>query len=168
MRTQEPFLPLLHLPAITAALAHGEKCTVIGSQFGISAARIRMFARVNGYALTRGPNRSSDVSRAMTERNAEIIRLREGGAYYVEIGKQFGVTGERVRQVLRTAGRADLAGWGTLRARHTVTAICAACGAAFSHQASQKSNYCGRECRNRHAGVWAPRIPEILAMRRGG
>lgn len=40
------------------------------------------------------------MTSAMTSRRDEIIRLRKEGLTYAEIGRRFGITKERVRQIL--------------------------------------------------------------------
>jgi len=36
-----------------------------------------------------------------TSRRAEVLKLREGGLTYAEIGRRFGISKERVRQILK-------------------------------------------------------------------
>lgn len=87
------------------------------------------------------------------QRTAEIIKMREGKSTYQEIGARFGISKERVRQILHKAGRSDLCHrkWnnrshcGPYKPR--IEKECAQCGKTMLLIPSRSGRiYCSRKC----------------------
>ncbi len=123
------------------------------------------------------PSGRHHVNDAHAKRISEIIAMRRGGAILEEIGASFGVTRERIRQILlqhsARTGETGLVGWTpAMRARNaenhrTPKPKCArpSCNNAVKHSAQ---TYCGRPCLRRHtcernAGLAARIIESRLA-----
>jgi len=47
------------------------------------------------------PSWGTMMERTLTTRRDEIVRLRDGGLTYTEIGRRFGISKERVRQIVK-------------------------------------------------------------------
>ena len=84
-------------------------------------------------------------------RNAEIIALREQKLAYQEIGDRYGISRERVRQILKEEGRADLCGYSKgPHAPQYETRTCRQCPKTFVCRATYYQVFCSRECRSRY------------------
>lgn len=109
------------------------------------------------------------------KRRDEIAQLRRDGKTYREIGEVYGITRERVRQILVKHGDASLLGvdapFGRQRREASEkrrTVACATCGKEHVvHQVLPYKHYCSRACRwNRPE--WRTRAAEIMALRQQG
>lgn len=77
----------------------GASSTTLAARYGISHATVLSCVREAGYSVRpRGGWASST-----RERDAAIVRARRDGATLRDIGTRFGVTGERVRQIVAAA-----------------------------------------------------------------
>ncbi len=111
-------------------------------------------------------------------RDAEIILLREQDPPETlqQIGDRFGISRERVRQILNARGRTDLCGeawWRLVRQRHEAQLVewtCANCGKAEKRRGKAvEAKTCSRRCFGEHKRppleetnyVLGPRILEL-------
>lgn len=88
----------------------------------------------------------------LTERNARIVRRYQDGETMEAIGGDYGITRERVRQILERAGvpRRQPKDWLSGRRVEYVTYACLACGQEHECAPSRripKETFCDRECR---------------------
>ena len=121
----------------------------------LSAIRIAARLGVSVYAVTdvlRRYNVQKDL-RDPAARLKQMIALRESGRTLEDVGADFGISRERVRQLLAGAGREDLLDTGILRGRGTVPRVkckCRQCGRVEEKIPSTASRYtyCSRECRD--------------------
>ena len=105
-----------------------------------------------------------------------MIGFRENGLTYAAIGKMYGITRERVRQLLVRANRPEVMGFlpHTRRERAftpRLMAICKACGAERAYLASQrKPVFCSKRCCSlgELESVVRRRIAEIFEARLKG
>lgn len=103
------------------------------------------------------------------------IEMRENGkATYQQIGDAFGVSRERIRQILLVAGRRDLMSRKYVnRARETPIYNCAQCEKPYAVQPSHFTVFCSKECgvAFRAKELYKrdlPRAEKILARRQAG
>lgn len=82
--------------ALTGALTQAQ----IGHRYGIGGAQVANILRKAGVKSVRQPKR-------FTERNAEIVRLRESGMSYGKIGLQYGLSGTRIRAICLAAKKEE-------------------------------------------------------------
>lgn len=123
------------------AVVAGKTRKEVADTYGISYPELQRLMRPLGLPDHRGP-RVDDPDRLK-----DVFSLRERGETYKDIGKKFGLTGERVRQLLKYSGRSDLLGY---KVRH-IDWSCSICGLerrvspgkAHAHQA------CSQECGGR-------------------
>lgn len=85
--------------------------------------------------------RGHDRSKLMARREA-IIAARREGRDISDIGREFGITRERVRQIIATAGDPSLIGW--RRSRRLPRPACAVCGKPCG---GRHAKTCSIECR---------------------
>ena len=89
------------------------------------------------------------MTRAAPDWHAEAIGLREAKHMtYQEIGDKFGVTRERVRQVLQENGRQDLCHLNWNRGRLS-RGNCSGCGASMKGKPARQK-FCSNECYSRY------------------
>lgn len=103
----------------------------------------------------------------------KIIELREAGRTYQQIGDAFGITRERVRQILHQAGRSDLTG-----PRHAAAEkpmyLCDECGEEFTPPQNHRFQpFCSPPCREKFRRKIKykrdlPRAKRIVELRENG
>ena len=156
--------------ALLAAINQGRTVRELSSDFDCSAQTIKKAHALLGLPINvrvGGPR----IPRPHTRYRAHwpaVIEMRESGMTYQRIGQAFGITRERVRQILHAAGRPDLCG--VHRAREKPQAICQQCGEAHERLWSP---YCSRQCMKdfRQAAYYKrdlPKAERIAAMRQEG
>ena len=92
---------------------------------------------------------------------AEIIEQRERKRSYKEIGEQFGLSKERVRQLLHQSGRSDLCGHFLKRVKRN----CPACGREIVVQPSSTKRHCNARCAGEMHPLRVPRaVKEALVL----
>jgi len=106
------------------------------------------------------------------ERTAGIIALRESGAIYREIGARFGVSGERVRQILRVV-RPDLCHRRIAVARRAsakarIVQPCVVCARPIRARAGEVRKCCSPACSGRLKRTRERTAPIYLRLRREG
>ena len=116
------------------------------------------------------------LSAASQERLAQIIDMRERGITLEAIGQQFSITRERIRQILRDAGRDDLRNVGAQleagarRRAKMPTKPCAECGNPIRDTASNSTKrFCSSACRvswRLKNNFYYQHREQIVAMRR--
>ena len=87
------------------------------------------------------------------DRTKKIIELREQGKTYQEIGSVFGVTRERIRQILVKNAPPDLVGYKKVTSLYEV--ICSECGSKLTRKLSYIPNeqdkfFCNKTCFGNH------------------
>lgn len=133
-------------------LAATEECrsiTEIAGRFGVSlktviyaGCRLSVDLPKSGWA----PRPELEARQA--KRLAKIIAMREQGEGYREIGDAFGITRERVRQIIKAAGRKDLTGYEIFWKTHgTQPRPCEECGGPFI-PTNKGTRFCSRKCMN--------------------
>jgi hypothetical protein len=116
----------------------------------------------------------ADVVVKNMQRDQEIVRLRESRHTYRAIGDRFGLTAERVRQILHQQGRLDLlidfAKREGINKVERVERQCVRCGKVefFIPSVAKASRYCSVACAARHHSFSATEGHAVIKMRRAG
>jgi transposase len=107
-----------------AAYLRGLSAEAVATQFGVSASQVRYGLKQLGTTIrpkgTYQPANKGVRSPAALARAAEIVELARSGLTYTEIGNQFGITRERVRQLLKLAGLSAEEVHAIVTARHNL------------------------------------------------
>ncbi len=88
------------------------------------------------------------------ERNAEMIRRYMAGEDLAPIGRDYGISRERVRQIAKRAGA-----WRKRTYRETAPRVgvtCPRCQGKRRQLASSRVVYCSMLCANSRTGLWTP------------
>ena len=117
-------------------------CKIVGVGGGVRQA---------GYKRSRPTRNTSrdpitpEEREALNRRDDEIIRLREQKWTYQKLADKYGISRERIRQILHAAGRGDLCRYFTNTEDHT----CAQCGKVFQAYAKNRDKprkFCSPPC----------------------
>ena len=145
----------------------GVHCREIAHHAGYHITQIYLITNRSGFRFPRAPGSGRPRGSIFTARAAEIIRLRTDGRGLQEIGQQFGISRERVRQIVEKHGGIEAAAAGKKLAaegRHAATVerrpktICGFCNKTFQNYRTRK--YCSMKCSN-----YAKRRNDALAER---
>jgi hypothetical protein len=77
----------------------GKSVASVAAEYGVTAPRIYTIFKILGIPLPRREAAERD-SRAPTARDLEMAAMHKGGSTLLEIGEKFGLTRERIRQIL--------------------------------------------------------------------
>ena len=108
----------------------------------------------------RGPKPGTGVD---PDRLSNIIAMRERGVTYQEIAELYGISRERVRQILQRCGRADLCYRQTKWNDPKEQEHCLRCGGVLPFQNRKRQKYCSKKCWSRSTKSFAV---AKLALRR--
>lgn len=140
----------------------GVPASRIARDMGCSAAIIR-------HRLKNGdPTGGHKGHRKWVEKITEVADLRRQRLGYAEIGKRYGVSGERIRQLLRDYGYPDLLGRVFSPVTPEVYEVrdCPQCHKEFKARKDGDQIFCVQWCRMRHRHIGEGR--SIIARRTAG
>ncbi len=136
--------PLIKIPGFIDDVASGMVANDLAEKYSCLAASVRYAAKKNGLALTharRGPPRGTTFD------YNDVVCMREGGATYLAVGNSFGVSRERVRQILHLEGRSDLC----FRKPKLPRGQCLNCGAPLDDTRNPTQKNCNQKCFSEYA-----------------
>ncbi len=133
---------------LLAAANDGLTMYDLAGRWGASPRAVAAAAKTCGVELATKPNgevRDNPNLRGVASRDfwPAVVEMREQGMTYQRIGDAFGITRERIRQVLNLSGRPDLIGWSVRKARALPLQTCPQCEAEYEGT----REFCSRACR---------------------
>ncbi len=146
---------LRHEPQITKLIAEGLTLGQMGVEMGLPPSSVSRY--ITALAL----KRSEPLREESFTRDAEVVAMRLAGATLQECSNKFGVTRERIRQIVQRAAP------DVVMARHKPASIktCIMCGAQT--RSVRQDGCCSLECSRQHRGInkydrdWAVQIMEL-------
>jgi predicted nucleic acid-binding Zn ribbon protein len=144
--------------AIRKLVAQGEHAASICEALNISKASLLRYSKLLGITV---PRKKSTATGGIfnTEAMTVVIALRKKGHTLAEIASNFGVTKERIRQVLSTHSP-DL----VLATRAAITKPCSVCGTSFHGPGKT----CSKECSTlaRRKNTWnRDKFENLMSLR---
>ena len=140
---------------------------VTAQAFGLSASTVTKHLHAAGVKPD-GRSHKGGNRKPMSERNRAVVQPRRSGATLEDTGAAFGMSKERVRQIVARYGDAEAKAVFCTRPRPALVArACPCCGASFTKPAKQR--FCSRPCAGRFNNPRTEgRAEAILAFRRRG
>jgi hypothetical protein len=94
----------------------------VGVELGITKSRVCQILKELGAAARVGGSRVGNYNRSVTtDRHAAMVGMYKSGATLAEVGGQFGITRERVRQIIKVLGIDKADGGAIMRALKNTT-----------------------------------------------
>ncbi len=139
--------------AIIEAYQTGDRVVDLSERHGMTVSGVYGILRRYGIPRhqKRGPTTGARKLRQFTERDAAIVRLYENGKTLEELGASFGITRERVRQILVRDGCNVRHRGQAKREARKITLVCPQCGESRRILPSKINRlndaYCSASCR---------------------
>jgi uncharacterized protein (DUF433 family) len=153
------------LPDILALYERERSSARVAAALGLTHVTVLKYVRAAGGTVQRRGRPVGTLSRESRERAQRIVEMYRTGAAMSSVAVVFGITSERVRQIIVAAERATgTAKQRNRRARRIKTRICALheCHQEFVVLANNRQEYCGLPCARRSFSLQM-KIPLPLA-----
>lgn len=122
---------------IASGIAKGHTGYEIAMETGLAEPTVRRYAQLLGLHLPRKKRKRPDEDVARIQ---EIVEMRKSGKTLDEVGKVFGITRERVRQIVRKHAPDVVIGG------KKTTTECAVCGIHFIAKGHRPGIFCSHNC----------------------